>query len=209
MRGSMRLLPLSAAALLGLFALATPQASGQAMVGRVAPNVVLPQGGMFGVTPSTQLRNYRGDVVLLVFWSTRCPRCQAHMQIVQRLHTRYGAKGLKTLAVASSSHADLRRYMRSKGYNFGAGADPRSVNLQKYGVRHYPATFVIGRDGRVKSSYGKLYRAIERELRVPRRGTPPKAVPPKAVPPKAVPPKAVPPKAVPPKAVPPKGGEKK
>lgn len=184
---------LSAVLLLPLLALLAPTASGQAMVGRVAPNVVLPYGGMFGVTPKTQLRDYDGEVVLLVFWSTRCPRCQAHMRIVQRLHDRYAAKGLKILAVASNTHADLRRYMRSKRYNFGAGADPQSLNLNKYGVRHYPASFVIGRDGRVKSSHGKLYHAIERELRVPRKGVTPRP----------------PPKTTPPKSGAPKGGSKK
>ena len=149
-----------------LLAVPVDVAVARSMVGRSAPNVTLPQGGMFGVTPKTTLRGYRGEVVLLVFWSTQCSRCRKHMALVQRLHQRYKARGLKILAVASSSHVDLRTYMRRSKYDFGAGADPRSVNLFKYGVKRYPATFVIGRDGRVKSSQGKLYRAIERELRV-------------------------------------------
>jgi peroxiredoxin len=156
-------------ALAGVLLLPCDVARAQSMVGRTGPNITLPNGGMFGVTPTTTLKSYRGDVVLVVFWSTKCSRCRTHMALVQRLHARYKDKGLKTLAVASSSHAALRTYMRSNRYNFGAGADPQSLNLAKYGVRHYPATFLVGRDGRVKSSQGKLYRAIDRELRVAKR----------------------------------------
>ena len=165
----MRCLPSLVLVLCVSLAMPLEAVQAQSMVGRTAPEITLPEGGMFGVTPQTKLSDYRGEVVLVVFWSTGCSRCRRHMALVQRLHTNYAAKGLKTLAVASSSHAELRRYMRGNKYNFGAGADSRSVNLFKYGVRHYPATFLVGRDGRVKSSQGRLSRAIERELRVPRR----------------------------------------
>ena len=160
---------LTVAALLAVLALPLEAVQAQSMVGRAAPEITLPNGGMFGVTPKTKLSQYRGDVVLVVFWSTTCSRCRRHMALVQRLHTRYHSKGLKTLAVASSSHAQLRTYMRGHKYNFGVGADPQSYNLHKYGVKHYPATFLVGRDGRVKSSTGRLSTAIERELRVPKR----------------------------------------
>jgi peroxiredoxin len=169
-RGSRISLPALSLALLGTLWMSTGPAVAAGMVGRVAPEIALVHGGMFGVTPKTTLRGYRGDVVVLVFWSTGCTRCQRHMPIIQRLHERYQAKGVKTLAIASSPHSDLRRYMRRKGYHFGVGADPEAWNLHKYGVKHYPATFIIGRDGRVKPSTGKLYRAIERELRVPKKG---------------------------------------
>ena len=168
-RGSWNFVLGLALTLSSILALPPNVAVAQSMVGRSAPNVILPQGGMFGVTPKTKLSDYRGEVVLLVFWSTKCSRCRTHMALIQRLHQRYKGRGLKVLAVASSSHSDLRSYMRRNRYNFGVGADPRSVNLFKYGVKHYPATFIIGRDGRVKSSHGKLYRAIERELRVARK----------------------------------------
>lgn len=163
-RRQTRFTPTLALALLASVVFDAGPASAAGLVGRKAPEITLPHGGMFGVTPRTKLSDYRGDVVLVVFWSTRCPRCRRHMALVQRLHARYKDKGLKTLAVASSTHGQLRTYMRGNRYDFGVGADPQSVNLAHYGVRHYPATFLVGRDGRVKDSRGKLYLAIEREL---------------------------------------------
>ena len=45
--------------------------------------------------------------------------------------------------------------------------EPRSnVWWRRYGVSRYPGTFLVGRDGRIKSARGKLYKAIERELAV-------------------------------------------
>lgn len=169
-RGSRTSLPALLLALIGILGMSVEPALAGDLAGRIAPEIALVHGGMFGVTPRTTLRGYRGDVVVLVFWSTGCTRCRSHMKLIERLHERYQAKGVKTLAIASSSHGDLRSYMRRNRYHFGVGADPESWNLHKYGVKHYPATFIIGRDGRVKRSAGKLYRTIERELRVPKKG---------------------------------------
>jgi len=169
-RGSNISLPALSLALLGTLVMSLEPALARDLVGRTAPEIALVHGGMYGVTPRTTLRDYRGGVVVLVFWSTGCTRCRSHMKLIERLHARYEAKGVKTLAIASSSHRDLRAYMRRNRYHFGVGADPESWNLHKYGVLHYPATFIIGRDGRVKPSRGKLYLAIERELRVPKKG---------------------------------------
>ena len=149
-----------------LLTLPIETASGRgALVGRMAPEIRL-TSGMYGITPRTTLKGFRGDVVLLVLWSTRCPHCRTHMRLIQRLHTRYKARGLRTLAIVSSNHYDALRFMRSNGYNFGVGVDTAGTSARRYGVRRYPGTFIIGRDGRIKSSPGKLYRAIERELAV-------------------------------------------
>ena len=148
-------------------------------VGRVPPEVSI-EGGMYGIKPGTTLKSMRGDVVLLVFWATTCPKCQRMTALAQRLHKKYAAKGLKTLAIASSSHAKLRQYMRRKGYTFGVASDPRGVNVHRYGIRRYPAAFVISRSGRVVPVPDKFYRTIEAELRKPKPGAGPKPAKPKS-----------------------------
>ena len=46
------------------------------------------------------LADYRGSVVLLNIWATWCGPCVVEMPSIQRLHDRFGARGLKIVAVS-------------------------------------------------------------------------------------------------------------
>jgi peroxiredoxin len=152
-------------ALLALAAVARPaQAGGKDLTGQPAPELVL-TGGLNGVGAATNLASYRGQVVCLKFWLTHCPKCRGTLPDFQAIHDRYGRSGVVCLGVVIDSPAGVTPYVKDKGWTFGVGCDPDAANATKYGVKSYPADYVIGADGVVRASNGFPRETIEEELR--------------------------------------------
>lgn len=53
------------------------------------------------------LAGYRGKVVALEFIFTTCPHCQAASQLMTKLQTEYGPRGLQVIDIAVNANADL------------------------------------------------------------------------------------------------------
>ncbi len=88
------------------------------------------------------------------------------MPLVQRLHDRYGKRGLKTIAIASVSREKVAREMRRRRYDFGAGVDTSGVTQRRWKIGKYPVTFIVGCDGKVKPLVGGRWSTtIESELK--------------------------------------------
>ena len=133
------------------------------LIGRQAPPVTVPDG-INGIPKGAKLSDYKGSVVLLVFFTPGCRRCPPVMAAVQRMHARYKGRGLKTLAVAGTQRSRVVPYARQKRYTFGMGIDPRAVNARRYQVRLYPTVFIVGKDGIIKPLRGTWSQTIEHEL---------------------------------------------
>lgn len=69
------------------------------------------------------LAGYRGKVVALEFIFTTCPHCQAATQLMSKLQTEYGPKGLQVIDVAVNQNADLlvENFSRDFHVNFPVG----------------------------------------------------------------------------------------
>jgi cytochrome oxidase Cu insertion factor (SCO1/SenC/PrrC family) len=80
---------------LALLAALQGAALADAPPGSAAPDFALPaaSGG------NVRLSEYRGDVVLLAFWSSRCAVCVTQLSALDELQTTYRSAGLVTLAV--------------------------------------------------------------------------------------------------------------
>ncbi len=88
------------------------------------------------------------------------------MPLVQRLHQRYGKRGLQTIAIASVSRDKVSRSMRRQRFNFGAGIDTSGATQRRWGVAKYPVTYIVGCDGKVKPLVRRKYsHTIEAELK--------------------------------------------
>jgi cytochrome c biogenesis protein CcmG/thiol:disulfide interchange protein DsbE len=159
--------PLAFVVALAAVALAgsTPaRAGGTNLDGRPAPELSL-ACGLNGISPSTTLASLRGKVVLLKFWLTRCPVCRGTLPEFQDLHDRYGKSGVVVLGVVEDVAAGVSPYLKEAGWTFGVACDPDGRNAALYGVNHYPANYVIGIDGVVRSSEGFSRDVILEELR--------------------------------------------
>ncbi len=97
-----------------------------------------------------KLSDYRGQLVLLDFWSTTCPHCRNAMPMMQNLHDRYGGRGVAVLGVncRENGRVDAGAYVREKGFSYPVLVDPGEV-VVKYRVKGIPAFFIVGPDGRI------------------------------------------------------------
>jgi peroxiredoxin len=95
------------------------------------------------------LSDYRGNIVLLNFWSTLCAPCTAEMPSLNRLHLALKDKGLIVIAVSIDSTDRLvRDFVREKGIFFTVLVDrEKEVFFDQYAGPTLPATYLIDRKG--------------------------------------------------------------
>jgi peroxiredoxin len=157
-----KLLPAVLAVL--LVALAVPLLAqlrgGGLAVGQKAPDFTLTflEGG-----GSVRLRELRGRVVLLNFWSAACPPCREKMPVMQRLYEDLRGRGFVVLAVNVNDMPALAgEFIRENSYTFPVLKDDGAVG-QLYEVRFIPKTALIDRDGVIRQI--RVGATGERELR--------------------------------------------
>lgn len=116
-------------------------------LGQEAPDFTLDflEGG-----GSVSLRELRGRVVLLNFWSAACPPCREKMPVMQRLYDTLPQDGFIVLAVnVNDLPALAREFVAQNGYTFPVLKDDGLVG-QLYEVRYIPKTFLLDRDGVIR-----------------------------------------------------------
>jgi peroxiredoxin len=161
----MRRALLAATALLLAWNAPPADAGGANLDGRPAPEITL-SGGLNGASAQTNLASLRGRVVLLKFWLTRCPICRATLPKFQRLHEHYSPSEVVALSIVIDTPEGVGPYLREAGWTFPVGTDPQKVTAGRYGMGRYPGDYVIGVDGRVRTSNMEYpEHVIEDELR--------------------------------------------
>lgn len=90
-----------------------------ANVPRKAPEfeIKVPKG------PNLLLSQFRGKVVVLELMFTTCPHCQHASQMMSKLYTELGPKGLQPLGIAWNGNAEMLvpDFVRTYGVNFPVG----------------------------------------------------------------------------------------
>ncbi len=117
-------------------------------VGDLAPSFTLPDltGKM------VPLGELRGQVVVLNYWATWCAPCVDEMPSLEKLHDALGPKGLTVLAVSVDERfSDIERFVDSFGLSFTILHDEGMKVSRSYQTFKYPETFIIGRDGTIRS----------------------------------------------------------
>lgn len=95
------------------------------------------------------LAGLQGRVVLLEFWGTWCGPCVRAMPAIQKLHTRYRDQGLTVLAITYEAAATIEPFLQQNGYTMPVGCDTEKAMVGAYGIKSWPSTVVIGKDGKV------------------------------------------------------------
>lgn len=96
----------------------------------------------------------RGRVVLIDFWATWCAPCLAELPRLRQLHARYDTRDLVILGISldRSSARDFRSWLQRQAIGWPqvrevGGYD--SPLAAQFGVEVLPASFLVGRDGRL------------------------------------------------------------
>ena len=97
-------------------------------------------------------QSLRGRVVLVNVWATWCTPCRVEMPLLEATWNRHQAAGLVVLG-ASVDQGDprtVRDFISERGISYPIAIVGPDVISELGGVRGYPTSILIGRDGRVR-----------------------------------------------------------
>ena len=105
-----------------------------------------------------RLADYRGRVVLVNFWATWCEPCREEMPSIERLRQSLKGKPFEVLAVNVGEPASrIERFREKLPMSFTLLLDRDTKTAKAWKARILPASFLIGRDGRIRYvHYGEI-----------------------------------------------------
>ncbi|MCC6931110.1 MAG: TlpA family protein disulfide reductase [Gemmatimonadaceae bacterium] len=94
----------------------------------------------------------RGKVVLVNFWATWCGPCRVEMPLLEQMYQRHRDRGFVLLGFSVDRAGDqvVRDYVRSRGVTYPVAVVGAREEGAFGGVRGYPTSFLLGRDGVVR-----------------------------------------------------------
>lgn len=121
------------------------------------------------------ISDYKGKVVFLNFWTTWCGYCKQEMPDIESLYQEYGLnqEDVVMLGVAnprsdaspfsqdSMTAEEIGRFLEENGYTYPTIMDETGEMFAAYGVRSFPTTFMIDKDGNV---YGYVTGALSKAV---------------------------------------------
>jgi peroxiredoxin len=130
-------------------------------VGRPAPEL----GWKNPDGESDKLSDHRGEIVMVVFWSPRCPHCLDELPIIQAMYDRYADEGLFVVSFAADSSDSWQVVKEELDLTFTIVVDPQVQSFGLYQILGVPAIFVIDRGGIIQvRQEGAMSRAELEEL---------------------------------------------
>ena len=116
-------------------------------VGQSAPDFALPAAAGANV----RLSEYRGQPVVLSFWSSQCSLCAGQLAALNRYYGTYRSSGLIVLAVSVDDDPQRAQdYARAHSTAFPLLLDRAKVVSRAYGIERLPTTVLIDRSGVVR-----------------------------------------------------------
>jgi peroxiredoxin len=101
-----------------------------------------------------RLSEYRGEVVLLTFWGSRCGQCVSQLAAIDELRRTYASAGLMTLGVnVDDDQAAAREFAAARGVGFPLLMDPEKAVARAYRVDALPLVVLVDRGGTVRAIF--------------------------------------------------------
>lgn len=113
-----------------------------------------------------------GKVVLIDFWATWCEPCLQEIPQWNTLRGRYRKQGLEVvgITVQSGTDAEIRASVEKLNIKYRIVIGDEDVVKGFGGIRGFPATFLVNRDGRIYKKYLGQYPSkhaqIERDIQL-------------------------------------------
>src|SRR3989338_635836 len=102
------------------------------------------------------LSDFRGKAVLLDFWVTWCPHCQAERPLIQQIYDKSQNKDYVVLTVdilssrPTETPTNLADFMKTNNYTFPPLLDQGMAVTRSYGVKVTPTHFLIDKNGIIR-----------------------------------------------------------
>lgn len=101
-----------------------------------------------------RLADLRGQPVIVNFWASWCAPCRAEAPALERVWRAYRDQGVVVLGVdIQDTEAEARAFLDELRISYPNVRDEGDEIARAYQVTSIPATFFIGRDGRVVSRW--------------------------------------------------------
>ena len=103
-----------------------------------------------------KLKDLRGRVVLVDFWTFGCINCRNTLPHIKDWDNRYREKGLTVIGVHSPEFAEeripenLRRQVDSLGIRYPVVSDNDFQTWNAYNVEAWPTVFLLDKQGRIR-----------------------------------------------------------
>ena len=108
--------------------------------------------------------DFAGEVVVVDFWATWCAPCHVQADILEALHSEYGDRGIRFLAVnVGEDEATVRSFVESRPFPYPVLLDEKESVSTKLGVAALPSLMILDREGKV--SYFRAGIVQEKRLR--------------------------------------------
>ena len=99
------------------------------------------------------LSSFKGRFVLLDFWATWCPPCQADAPALEKLHRRYGDTDLVVIGIAVGERRDvIASYREQKSLSYPVILASENDLPRVYRVDVIPAYIVIDKEGAITAA---------------------------------------------------------
>lgn len=102
------------------------------------------------------IRNLRGRVVLVEFWTFGCYNCRNVEPHVKQWHQQYADRGLVIIGIHSPEFAyendieAVTRYVRDHDIRYVVAVDNEFVNWHRFGNRYWPAMYLVDTRGVIR-----------------------------------------------------------
>ncbi len=108
-----------------------------------------------GTDKVIDIREYRGKVVLVVFWATWCQPCMQEVPSLISLQKEFGPQGFSVigLSVDEGGSSAVLNAIKKNGINYPVALAPSRVGRDFGGILGIPTAFMVDRAGNVVKRY--------------------------------------------------------
>ncbi|MBV1921120.1 MAG: TlpA family protein disulfide reductase [Pseudomonadales bacterium] len=101
------------------------------------------------------LAKYKGkQAVYLDFWASWCVPCRESFPWLNNIHSQYGAKGLKVIAINLDAEiSEAKKFLKDYPAEFDVVFDPEGAFATRFNLQGMPSAVLIGRDGEIFSEH--------------------------------------------------------
>lgn len=103
-----------------------------------------------GQNGKVSLREHAGKVVYVDFWASWCGPCKQSFPFMNDLQKKYGAAGLRIIAInVDKSNEDAQKFLSKNPTQVTLAFDAEGTVPTQYEVKGMPSSYLIGRDGKL------------------------------------------------------------